>query len=93
VAFKIHPLTDYDAEEMIKSVKGYPLLTGFRGSPAVDLKILEKTLLRLSQLVSDFPMFESFDVNPFIVSEKAGKSKAVDARFVLKIDRDEDLSH
>ncbi len=92
VAFKIHPLTDYDAEEMIKSVKGYPLLTGFRGSPAVDIKILEKTLLRLSQLVSDFPIFESFDVNPFIASKKTGKSKAVDARFVLKIDRDEDPS-
>ena len=92
VAFKIHPLTDYDAEEMIRSVKGYPLLTGFRGSPAVDLKILEKTLLRLSLLASDFPIFESFDVNPFIASKKTGKSKAVDARFVLKIDRDEDPS-
>ncbi len=92
VAFKIHPLTDYDAEEMIRSVKGYPLLTGFRGSPAVDLKILEKTLLRLSQMVSDFPIFESFDVNPFIACKKTGKSKAVDARFVLKIDRYEVLS-
>lgn len=92
VAFKIHPLTDYDAEEMIKSVKGYPMLTGFRNSPAVDLKVLEETLLRLSLLVSDFPMFESFDVNPFIATEKTGKSKAVDARFILKIERDEDLS-
>ena len=88
VAFKIHPLTDYDAEEMIKSVKGYPMLTGFRGSPAVDLKILEEALMRLSLLVSDFPIFESFDVNPFIVAEKAGESKAVDARFILKIDHD-----
>lgn len=92
VAFKIHPLTDYDAEEMIKSVKGYPMLTGFRGSAAVDLEVLEETLLRLSLLVSDFPMFESFDVNPFIAAEKTGKSKAVDARFILKIERDEDLS-
>jgi acetyltransferase len=87
VAFKIHPLTDYDAEEMIKSVKGYPMLTGFRNSPAVNLKGLEETLLRLSLLVSDFPMFESFDVNPFIVAEKIGESKAVDARFILIIDQ------
>ena len=86
VAFKIHPLTDYDAEEMIKSVKGYPMLTGFRGSPAVDLKVLGETLLRLSLLVSDFPIFDSFDVNPFIATEKTGKSKAVDARFILKIE-------
>lgn len=84
VAFKIHPLTDLNAEEMIKSIKGYPLLIGSRGAPSVNLKILEETLLRLSQLVSDFPIFESFDVNPFIVSAKAKKSKAVDARFVLK---------
>jgi acetyl coenzyme A synthetase (ADP forming)-like protein len=84
VAFRINPITDYDAEEMIKSVKGYPMLTGFRGSPAVDIKILENTLLRLSQLVSDFPIFESFDVNPFIVTDKAKDSKAVDARFILR---------
>ena len=84
VAFKIQPITDYDAEEMIKSIKGYPLLTGFRGSQPVDLKILEEALLRLSQLVSDFPIFESFDVNPFIITPKGEKSKAVDARFVLK---------
>jgi len=84
VAFKICPLTDYDAEEMIKSIKGYPLLTGFRGSPAVDIKKIEETLLRLSRLSADFPMIDSFDVNPYIASEKSGISKAVDARFVLK---------
>jgi len=84
VAFKICPLTDYDAEEMIKSIKGYPLLTGFRGSQAIDIKCLEEMLLRLSQLSSDFPIIDSFDVNPFIASSDSSQSKAVDARFVLK---------
>jgi len=84
VAFKVHPLTDFDAKEMIQSIKGYPLLTGFRGTAPVNLKVLEKTLLRISQLFSDFPIFESFDVNPFIVTTKGEKSRAVDARFVLK---------
>ncbi len=83
VAFKISPLTDYDAEEMIKSIKGYPLLTGFRGSELVDLKTLEEALLRLSQLSSDFPAIDSFDINPFMAAGKAGMSKAVDARFML----------
>jgi len=87
VAFKISPLTDYDAEEMIKSIKGYPLLTGFRGSEPVDLKTLEEALLRLSQLSADFPIIDSFDVNPFIATSKAGKSKAVDARFILKSEK------
>jgi len=84
VTFKINPLTDYDAEEMIKSIKGYPLLTGFRGSEPVDIKTLEETLLRLSQLSSDFPIIDSFDINPFIVIGKTGRSKAVDARFILR---------
>ncbi len=83
VAFKIHPVTDFDAEEMIKSINGYPLLTGFRGAPAVDLKVLEETILRLSQLVADFPYLESFDVNPFIVTRDRQASRAVDARFVV----------
>jgi acetyltransferase len=86
VSFKVHPLTDYDAEEMIKSVKGYPLLTGFRGSPAVDIPVLQETILRLSQLVADFPVLKSFDVNPFIVTSEVGKSKAVDARFVIDLE-------
>ncbi len=84
VSFKIQPLTDYDAEEMIKAIKGYPLLTGFRGSQPVDLKTLEETLLRLSQLSADFPIIDSFDVNPFIAADKSRQSRAVDARFVLK---------
>jgi len=84
VAFKIHPLTDFDAKEMIQSIKGYPLLTGFRGADSVNIEILEETLLRISQLVFDFPVFESFDINPYIVTIKEEKSKAVDARFVLK---------
>jgi acetyltransferase len=85
VSFKVHPLTDYDAEEMIRSVKGYPLLTGFRGYPAVDIVNLQETILRLSQLVADFPTLKSFDVNPFIVTAEEKKSKAVDARFVIDL--------
>ena len=84
IAFKVHPLTDFDAEEMIKSIKGFALLTGYRGAPAVNIKVLEETLLRLSQLATDFRIFESFDVNPFIITDKGETSKAVDARFVLK---------
>ena len=87
VAFKVYPLTDMEAEEMIKSIKGYKLLSGYRGSPAVDIRSIEKTLLRLSQLAGDFPILESFDVNPFIVTTDRQKSMAVDARFVLKVEK------
>ena len=93
VAFKIHPLTDYDAGEMVKSIKGYPLLTGFRGAPPVDVSILEETLLRISQLISDFPELESFDINPFIIAAKGDKSNPQPFNYVFPIpQREMDLN-
>ncbi|HKK20614.1 MAG TPA: acetate--CoA ligase family protein, partial [candidate division Zixibacteria bacterium] len=83
VAFRINPLTDFSAREMIQSIKSYPLLTGFRGAAAADLPILEETLLRLSQLVKDFGCFAEIDINPFIASPDKSMCKAVDARFIL----------
>ena len=85
VAFRINPLSDTDVEEMIGSLKSYPLLTGFRGSEAVDLATLKESLLRLSQLVSDFDVISEIDINPFIACRKKNSSKAVDARFILSI--------
>lgn len=84
VAFRIKPLTDTDAKEMIRSIKSYSLLTGFRGAPSVDIKTLEETLLKVSQLVRDFDCFTGIDINPFIVSPDKEMCKAVDARFLLK---------
>jgi len=84
VAFRIHPVTDKGAREMIRALRSYPLLTGFRGAPPVDLKIIEETLLRLSQLVKDFDCFSEIDINPFIVSPDRSSCKAVDARFICR---------
>jgi acetyltransferase len=83
VAFRINPLTDQGAKEMIESLRSYPLLTGFRGSPPVHLATLKETLLRLSQLVKDFDCFIEIDINPFIVSPDKKNCKAVDARFII----------
>jgi acetyltransferase len=83
VSFRVHPVNSYDVREMIKSIRGYPLLTGFRGAQPVCLPCLEESILRLSQLVTDFPRLVSFDVNPFIVTAETKTSKAVDARFML----------
>ncbi|UCG62872.1 MAG: acetate--CoA ligase family protein [Candidatus Zixiibacteriota bacterium] len=84
VSFKINPLTDEAAKDMIRSIRSYPLLTGFRGAPPVDLATIEETLLRLSQLVSDFDCFAEIDINPFIASPAKEMCKAVDARFIIK---------
>ncbi len=84
VAFRIHPLTDNNVDEMMKSLKSYPLLTGFRGAEPVDMNILKESLLRLSQLITDFDQFSEIDINPFMACPAKGKSKAVDARFIIR---------
>jgi acetyltransferase len=83
VAFRVHPITDRDAAEMIASLRGYALLKGFRGEPGVSEKLLVEMLLRLSQLLADFPEIEQVDINPFIVGSRRSESFAVDARIAL----------
>ncbi len=83
VSFRITPISDIGADEMISGLKSLPLLTGFRGSDPVDLEAVKEAILRLSQLVGDFPQFTEIDINPFIVSSKADCCRAVDARFIL----------
>ncbi len=84
VAFKILPLTDVDARKMIRSIRGFPLLSGVRGEKPVDLAILEEILMRISQLIAENPDIESLDINPFIVTASRDGSAAVDVRVRLK---------
>ncbi len=84
VAFRINPLSDIDVDEMIGGLKSYPLLTGYRGSEPIDMTVLKESLLRLSQLVGDFDQISEIDINPFIACHAKGKSKAVDARFIIR---------
>ncbi len=83
VSFRIVPVSDVGVENMIKDLKSYPLLSGFRGSKKVNIALLKDVLLRLSQLINDFPEFKEIDINPFIASGDKENSKAVDARFIL----------
>jgi len=59
-----------DAADMIKSLKTYQLLTGFRGSGTSDVKALEDGLLRVSTMVEDLPQIAELDCNPFVVFER-----------------------
>jgi acetyl coenzyme A synthetase (ADP forming)-like protein len=83
VAFRPVPLTDLDARELIRSIRGYPVLAGVRGQKPVDFDGLEQALLRLSLLVARFEEIEEIDINPFFASERPGESKAADARIRL----------
>jgi acyl-CoA synthetase (NDP forming) len=84
VKFRVHPLTDMDAKEMVRSISGYKILEGVRGEEPVDTAKVEEYLLRLSQLISDFPEIEQIDINPLLVFEKGKKFCVVDAKIILK---------
>jgi acetyl-CoA synthetase (ADP-forming) len=82
VAFRIAPITETDAQEMITAVKAYPILKGYRGSPIVDIKAIADVLLNTSRLVMDYPEIKELDLNPVIAYEKGVKT--VDARIILE---------
>lgn len=84
VVFRLHPLTDRDAREMIRAIRGYALLQGPRGTEAVNTGALEDVLLRLSQLVGDFPRIAEVDLNPFLAHADAKLQAAVDARMRIE---------
>ena len=81
VSFRIVPLVKRDAKEMIREIKGYPLLEGYRGSEPVDVANLEELILNVSSFVEQYPEVEELDLNPiFAYSDGA---VAVDARVIL----------
>jgi acetyl coenzyme A synthetase (ADP forming)-like protein len=69
VSVRITPLSKEDAGDMVRELKTYPLLTGFRGSAARDIAALEQGLLRVSAMVEDIPQIAELDCNPFVVHE------------------------
>ena len=82
VTFRIAPITEQEAKEMITEVKAYPLLQGYRGQPPADVDAIVKILLATSKLIMDHPQIKELDLNPVIVYEKGAKT--VDARIILE---------
>ena len=83
VTFRIHPLTNVDAHEMVRSVKAYQLLEGWRGAKTSDIKALEELLLRVSAMVEKLPQMAELDLNPVKVLEVDKGYVVVDARVML----------
>lgn len=81
VSFRLIPLTKRDAQDMVCGIKSYPLLKGVRGKKGVDVSSIVENILRLSQLVSDFPEIKELDINPLLVHKKG--SCAVDVRMMI----------
>lgn len=80
VRFRIAPLTDHDAAEMIREIKGYRLLKGYRGHPAADIEAIEEVLLRVSCLVEAVHDITELDLNPIVAFAPGNGCRIVDAR-------------
>jgi acetyl coenzyme A synthetase (ADP forming)-like protein len=80
VRFRITPLTDRDAEEMVREIRGYRLLQGYRGHPAADVEAIQEVLLRVSRMVEDIPEIRELDLNPIFGLPPGEGCAVVDAR-------------
>jgi acetate---CoA ligase (ADP-forming) len=78
VSFRVSPVSDEDAREMVRAIRGYRVLEGFRGEPPVDQATLIEMIQRVSQLMMENPEIEELDINPFLIKEHGGV--ALDAR-------------
>ncbi|HZE05473.1 MAG TPA: GNAT family N-acetyltransferase, partial [Solirubrobacteraceae bacterium] len=78
VAVRITPVTDVDARDMVRSLRTFPLLDGYRGAPRCDLAAIEDVLLRVSAMVEAHPEIVELDCNPLIVTSE--QAVIVDAR-------------
>jgi acetyl coenzyme A synthetase (ADP forming)-like protein len=83
VTFRIAPFTVRDAELMLQEIHARALLDGVRGKPPVDKAAIVDTLLRIQQLVLDFPEIAELDINPLIVYPENQGAIAIDMRLVL----------
>jgi acetyltransferase len=71
------------AQEMVEEIRSYKLLAGVRGQPPADIDAIVDTLLRVSQMVNDWPEIAEMDINPLLVREQGKGAVAVDMRLVL----------
>ncbi|MDL1968134.1 MAG: acetate--CoA ligase family protein [Deltaproteobacteria bacterium] len=84
VVFRLAPIKRNESRRMIKSIKGYNIFKGFRGRPESDIKALEKSVVSLSDMVTNHPEIVEMDINPLMVHEKGKGATVADYRIILK---------
>jgi acetyl coenzyme A synthetase (ADP forming)-like protein len=80
IGFRVAPLTDRDAAELVRGIRGFPLLQGYRGHPTADLVALEELLLRVSRLAEEVPEVGEIDLNPIFALPAGRGCLIADAR-------------
>jgi acetyl-CoA synthetase (ADP-forming) len=82
VSFRVIPVEQRDAQEMIKEIKGYPLLQGYRGKEPANISVLVEIILKISKLIEENPQIKELELNPIFAYRN--KAVAVDARIILE---------
>jgi acyl-CoA synthetase (NDP forming) len=85
VRFRVMPLTDADAREMVREIRGYRLLEGYRGHLPADVKAIEEVLLRVSHLVEEIPEIRELDLNPVFGLPPGQGCAVVDSRIRVSV--------
>jgi acyl-CoA synthetase (NDP forming) len=88
VCFRVTPLEDRDAGEMVRAIRGYRLFQGYRGHPPTDVPAIEEVLLRVSQLVEDVPEIAELDLNPVFALPPGAGCRIIDARLRVQPPRE-----
>ncbi len=83
VALRLAPISKQEVAAQIRSIRTFPLLRGVRGEPPADIATIEDVVLRVSQLVTDFPEIVEMDINPLVVHNQGEGAIVVDARIIL----------
>jgi acetyltransferase len=83
VTFRVAPFSVQEAEAMLNEIRAHALLEGVRGQPPADKNAIVDALLRVCQLVCDFPEILEIDINPLVVYPQNQGAIAIDARLVL----------
>ena len=84
VAYNLAPVSRQEAAEQIRAIRSYPLLRGVRGDLPADIAAAEEVLLRVSQMVTDFPEIVEMDINPLVIHNQGQGAVVLDARIILQ---------
>ncbi|KXA90236.1 hypothetical protein AKJ39_00170 [candidate division MSBL1 archaeon SCGC-AAA259J03] len=84
MSYRLAPVSEKDAEEMIKEISGYPILSGVRGEPSVDMEGIVNIIKKISELPVEFREISEINLNPVFAFERGKGAKVVDAQITLK---------
>ncbi|MDY6823633.1 MAG: acetate--CoA ligase family protein, partial [Thermodesulfobacteriota bacterium] len=86
VVFRLAPIGRNNALRMVKDIRSFPMLNGFRGKPVSDLEAIHRMLVSLSDMVMDNPSIVELDINPLLVHEKGKGVTVADLRMIIDIE-------